>query len=97
MAAQIPKDRTIAALGEVWASIDALIVTLSTEEWSAATPLPGWDVHDNVAHIVGTERMLLGESPPEVEVDREALPHVRNDAGAFNEAWIESMRPMPHD
>ncbi len=97
MAAEIPKDRTIAALGEVWASIDALLVTLSTEEWSASTPLPGWDVHDTVAHIVGTERMLLGESPPEVEIDRDALPHVRNDAGAFNEVWIESMRSMPHD
>jgi len=48
-------------------------------------------VQDNVAHVIGTEGMLLGESPG-VEIDRADHPHVRNDIGAFNEQWVQSMR-----
>jgi len=91
----IPKDRTVAALGEVWASVAGLLAELSDDEWRLPTPLPGWSVQDNVAHIAGTEAMLLGEDAPEVDVDRSDGSHVRNDIGAFNEAWVESMRPMP--
>ncbi|MHC4846672.1 MAG: maleylpyruvate isomerase family mycothiol-dependent enzyme, partial [Planctomycetota bacterium] len=88
----IPRERTIEALREEWASIADLLAGLSDDEWSQPTPLPGWDVHDNVAHIIGTESMLAGVAAPEIEVDREANPHVRNDIGAFNEVWIESLR-----
>jgi len=52
-------------------------------------------VQDNVSHIVGTEAMLSGEAGPELEVDREANDHVRNDIGAFNEQWVESLRTVP--
>ena len=36
------------------------------------TECPGWTVHDNVAHMIGTERMLLGEqpAPPAASVTR---------------------------
>ena len=64
MASNIPKDRTVAALGEVWASLSDLLGELSDEEWSLPTPLPGWNVQDNVSHIVGTEAMLAGEPGP---------------------------------
>ena len=95
MASNIPKDRTVAALGEVWASLGDLLGELSDDEWLLPSPLPGWSVQDNVAHIVGTEAMLAGEPGPNVEIDRDANAHVRNDIGAFNEQWVESMRPMP--
>ena len=95
MASLIPKDRTVAALGEVWASLDDLLASLSEEEWSAPTPLEGWDVQDNVAHIIGTEANLLGEPAPAVEIDRDVFTHVRNDIGGFNEVWVESMRAVP--
>jgi uncharacterized protein (TIGR03083 family) len=49
-------------------------------------------VQDNVSHIVGTEAMLSGEAGPNVEIDREATTHVRNDIGAFNEQWVEALR-----
>ncbi len=95
MASNIPKDRTVAALGEVWASLSDLLGELSEDEWQLPSPLPGWSVQDNVAHIVGTEAMLAGESGPDVQIDREANAHVRNDIGAFNEQWVESFRAVP--
>jgi uncharacterized protein (TIGR03083 family) len=52
-------------------------------------------VQDNVAHIIGTEAMLAGESGPNIEIDREANPHIHNDIGVFNEQWVESMRAVP--
>ena len=92
MASLIPKDRTVAALDEVWSSITELLVGLDDEQWSVASPLPGWDVQDNVAHIVGTEAMLLGVEHPDVEIDRDELPHVQNDIGVFNEVWVQHLR-----
>jgi uncharacterized protein (TIGR03083 family) len=95
MASSIPKDRTVAALGEVWASLGELLGGLSDDEWRLPSPLPGWSVQDNVAHIIGTEAMLAGESAPDIEIDREANPHIHNDIGVFNEQWVESMRAVP--
>jgi uncharacterized protein (TIGR03083 family) len=95
MASNIPKDRTVAALGEVWASLADLLGELTDDQWRLPSPLPGWSVQDNVAHIVGTEAMLAGQPGPGVEIDREANQHVRNDIGAFNEQWVESLRPVP--
>jgi uncharacterized protein (TIGR03083 family) len=95
MASNIPKDRTVAALGEVWASLGELLGELTDDQWLLPSPLPGWSVQDNVAHIVGTEAMLAGEAGPAIEIDREINEHVRNDIGAFNEQWVESMRAVP--
>ncbi len=95
MASKISKDRTIEALREEWASIADLLDDLSDEEWSKPTPLPGWDVQDNVAHIVGTESMLSGEPVPDVGEDPDHLEHVQNEIGKVNEAWVISMRQSP--
>jgi len=95
MASTILHDRTVAALGEVWTSLDELLASLDEHEWLAPSPLPGWSVKDNVAHIIGTEAMLAGEPGPGVEIDRVAHEHVRNDIGAFNEQWVESFRTVP--
>jgi uncharacterized protein (TIGR03083 family) len=95
MASNIPKDRTVAALGEVWASLGELLGELSDDEWRLPSPLPGWSVQDNVSHIIGTEAMLAGEPGPDIEIDRDATAHVRNDIGAFNEQWVEALRVEP--
>lgn len=92
MASLIPKDRTVAALDEVWSSITESLVGFDDAQWSLSTPLPGWDVQDNVAHIVGTEAMLLGIENPDIEIDRDELPHVQNDIGVFNELWVQYLR-----
>ncbi len=95
MASNIPKDRTVAALGEVWASLGDLLGDLRDDEWRLPSPLPGWSVQDNVSHIVGTEAMLAGEPGPSVDIDRSVNEHVRNDIGAFNEQWVEWLRAVP--
>ena len=92
MASNIPKDRTVAALGEVWASLGELLGGLTDGQWRLPSPLPGWSVQDNVSHIVGTEAMLAGEPGPSIDIDCEANEHVRNDIGAFNEQWVEALR-----
>ena len=40
-----------------WGSIGDLLAGLGDQDWSRQA-LPGWDVHDVLAHIIGTERML---------------------------------------
>jgi uncharacterized protein (TIGR03083 family) len=95
MASNIPKERTVAGLREVWASLGDLLGELSDDEWNLPSPLPGWSVQDNVSHIIGTEAMLAGEPGPGVEIDRDANVHVRNDIGVFNEQWVESLRAVP--
>src|SRR5690606_27434094 len=95
MPSNIPKDRTVAALGEVWTSLEALLGSLSDDEWLVPSPLPGWSVQDNVSHIVGTEAMLAGQPGPDIEIDRAASAHVRNDIGEVNEKWVDSLRGAP--
>ena len=75
----------------MWASIDSLLAGLDDADWSRPTSLPGWDVKAVVAHLIGTESMLLGEKAPDVAVDEATHPHVRNDIGRFNEAWVAAM------
>jgi uncharacterized protein (TIGR03083 family) len=82
----------ITRLDEVWNDVATLCSDLSAAQWDTATECPGWTVHDNVAHMIGTERMLLGEQPTADARDIEGLPHVRNDIGAANEQWIGTYR-----
>ncbi len=86
---QIPQARTVDALTSVWASLDSLLSGLTEAQWREPVPVPGWDVHATVAHIFGTEAMLLGLEP-ELTVDGAAMEHVHNAIGAMNENWIAS-------
>ena len=88
----IDRDAVVDALGSQFEEIAALCAELTEDQWLTPTCLPGWTVKDNVAHMAGTERMLLGEPTPEVPVDH--LEHVRNDIARINEAWVESMRAL---
>lgn len=86
----LDKDDVLAGLFGSWDSIDALLAGLTAAQWQAPTALPGWTVHDVVAHMVGTERMLSGEPVPESEV---AKPdHVHNEIGALNQRWVDHLR-----
>jgi uncharacterized protein (TIGR03083 family) len=73
-------------LDTVWSDVAALCTDLTDEQWHRPTDCPGWDVQDQVAHMIGTEMMLLGENPPLADVGH--APHVRNDIGKFNEQWV---------
>src|SRR2546423_1676852 len=76
-----------------WASIAELCGGLSDEDWARPTDCPGWTVKDQLAHIVGTESMLLGRTAPPAAPA--GLPHVHNPIGEMNEAWVDSLRSVP--
>jgi uncharacterized protein (TIGR03083 family) len=63
--------------------------------WSTRTGCPGWDVHDQLAHCIGVERMMLGDPPAEVEVPD--LPHLRGAMGRVIETDVEVRRGVPGD
>lgn len=89
---RLDKSDVLAGLFGVWDSIGALLGTMSESDWQAATVLPDWCVHDVVAHLIGTESMLMGGAIPEPDVDVTALRHVRNDIGVMNECWVRALR-----
>lgn len=85
----------VASLAETWNSMRSVCLELDDAAWTTPTACPGWDVHDNVAHILGIEQMLEGDALPEVALADE-LEHVKNDFGRINEMWVESYRSVSH-
>ncbi len=85
----IPTD-TIDKLEAIWWSTSSLGDELDEREWKLPTDLPGWTVQDNLAHMIGTERMLQGL--PAADAPSVVGDHVRNPIGQFNEAEVEARR-----
>jgi uncharacterized protein (TIGR03083 family) len=85
----------IASFEDVWGDIIAICEGLTPAQWTSPTECPGWSVQDNVAHMIGTERMLAGEQPSAAADAGADAPHIRNDIGKANERWIESYRDWP--
>jgi uncharacterized protein (TIGR03083 family) len=78
---------------EVWGSLVAACDRLGEHEWALPTDCPGWSVKDQLSHLVGIERMLLGDPPPPSPTP---LPdHVHNEVGSLNEAWVDQRRAEP--
>jgi uncharacterized protein (TIGR03083 family) len=94
---QLDKQAVLDGLSAVWEDIDTLVSGLDDAQWEAPTSLPGWSVHDVVAHVIGTESMLQGAGTPEADVDVSTLKHVRNDIGVMNEHWVRKMRGLSAD
>ncbi len=86
----IERDRTVGLLRGEFDAITRFCRTLSAEQWSTPSCLPGWTVHDVLAHMVGTESALCGAEVP--NVDASHGDHVRNPIGEANEVWVQSMR-----
>jgi uncharacterized protein (TIGR03083 family) len=78
------------ALAETWGSLADACHELSSTEWALPTECPGWDVKDQLSHLIGVERTIMGEVAP--EWDRSLGPHVKNDFAASNEPWIAVRR-----
>jgi uncharacterized protein (TIGR03083 family) len=81
---------TIDKLELVWRSLSALGGTLDEHQWKLATDLTGWNVQDNLAHLIGTERTLQGL--PAAVAPSQMGDHVKNPIGQFNEAEVEARR-----
>ena len=79
----------IEQLADVWHDLAGLGATLSPEDWGHGTECPGWTVQDQLAHVVGTESILLGRT---AEAEAPAAGHVHNAIGEMNEAWIAPRR-----
>lgn len=86
----VDRDTVVAALAAEWEATAELCAGLSEAEWATATECPGWSVQDNVSHIIGTERMLLGDPVPDIEAGEAA--HIHNEIGRINEKWIAPRR-----
>jgi uncharacterized protein (TIGR03083 family) len=82
----------IERLDEVWRDVADLCDGLTAQQWATPTECPGWTVFDNVAHMIGTERLLDGDRPSAGADPSADAPHVRNDIGRANEQWIEAYR-----
>lgn len=83
---------TVELLEQTWRAIADVCEGLDEAGFLTPTDCPGWTVKDILSHILGTERSLRGETPPDVEI---AHDHVKNDLGRFNELWVESRRGVP--
>jgi uncharacterized protein (TIGR03083 family) len=83
----------IAVLDETWSATAQVCQGLAIEAWELPTDCPGWTVRDQLSHLIGTERGLLGEGAPPLP---DPMPgYVRNPLGELNEAWIEARRGVP--
>ncbi len=91
----IDRDSVVAVLAAEWETIAELCTGLDAEEWAQPTDCPGWSVQDNLSHLIGTERMLLGDPVPEIDIGE--VPHIRNEIGQINEMWIVERRPWASD
>jgi uncharacterized protein (TIGR03083 family) len=88
---ELGKSDVLSGLFETWDGLDELLTGLSEQQWQTPTPLPGWSVHNVVAHIIGTESVLRGISTPGADIDVSTLAHVHNDVGVANECWVRHL------
>ncbi len=61
--------------------------------WSTPTGCPGWDVRDQLSHLVGIERAMLGDPPDDVELPA-GLDHVVTDFDRATELAVEARRRL---
>jgi len=88
-------DYIIEALEATWVSLEHVCADLSDAQWNAATPCPGWSVKDVISHLIGFELMLRGEGTPAAPAT--FGPHVKNDIGKINEAFVDARRGVDGD
>lgn len=88
------KEQLHEAHRRVFDGVLASVAGIGPDDWHTPTGCPGWDVHDQLAHIVGVERNMLGDPPDDVTLPDD-LPHVRNDFGRAVELAVAARRGRP--
>jgi uncharacterized protein (TIGR03083 family) len=78
------------ALGETWGSLADVCSALADAEWALPTECPGWDVKDQLSHLIGIEQAIMGQPAPEWSEPLGA--HVKNDFAAANEPYVAVRR-----
>ncbi len=84
-----------AAMAETWGSLAEVCHDLVANEWALPTECPGWSVQDQLSHLIGVERMVMGQPAP--AWDATLGEHVKNDFAAMNEPWVAVRRSWPGD
>jgi uncharacterized protein (TIGR03083 family) len=80
------------ALAETWGALAEVSSGLSETEWALPTECPGWDVKDQISHLIGIERAIMGEPVP--EWSGPLGDHVKNDFAATNEPFVAVRRAL---
>jgi uncharacterized protein (TIGR03083 family) len=83
----------IDAFEQTITSTIAVAESLTEAEWAQPTECPGWTVQDIVSHLVGVERMLMGEPEPEHQLP-DGLDYLRHDVGRRLEVPVDLRRPL---
>lgn len=81
------------ALEQTWRSTAALCRELSDADWDKPTRCPGWSVRDQLSHLVGLERVLMGDPHPDHQPPE--APHIRDDIGRYMEVHVDLRRAKP--
>ena len=81
------------ALEETWRSTAAVCKDLSDADWDKPTRCPGWSVKDQLSHLVGLERVLMGDPHPDHQPPDAA--HIRDDVGRYMEVHVDLRRSQP--
>jgi uncharacterized protein (TIGR03083 family) len=80
---------------DIWRSACADVIALARGidelAWDFPTDLPGWSVHDVMAHLAALECELVGDEPLAADVDAEA-PHIRNPRAVYTERGVVARR-----
>lgn len=81
------------ALEQTWRSTAGVCRELSDEDWKRPTRCPGWSVKDQLSHLVGLERVLMGDPHPDHQPPD--APHIRDDIGRYMEVHVDLRRSQP--
>ena len=81
------------ALAETWGALAEVCFDLSGREWAMPTECPGWDVKDQLSHLIGIEQAIVGEPVP--EWNEPLGEHVKNEFAATNERFVAVRRALP--
>jgi uncharacterized protein (TIGR03083 family) len=85
--------RARGALEETWGALSDVCADLSDGDWARPTACPGWDVKDQLSHLIGVELAIMGQPVP--EWDAPFGDHVKNDFAAANEPYVAVRRALP--
>lgn len=89
------RDHLLAAHEAVFDGTREAITGLAADAWDRPTGCPGWSVRDQLAHMIGVERLMLGDPAEPVEVP--PLEHVVTDFDRAIESAVELRRGWPID
>jgi uncharacterized protein (TIGR03083 family) len=87
------KAQLLAAHEAVFAGLLAATDGLDADDWARPTGCPGWDVHDQLAHTIGVERFMLGDTPTLVDVPE--FDHVDDEFSRLVENDVHARRDVP--